>query len=79
MTSIVGGHKLISRESEMVNEAKDTITILNKYVDALDIDVNLDNLKKVLHSLHREARFTVGFMLIFEKFDIKISYQLVII
>ena len=53
--SIVEDTNLSVEESEMVNEAEDTITILNKYVDGLDIDVNLDNLKKVLHSLHREA------------------------
>ena len=53
--SIVEDTNLSVEENEMVNEAEDTVTILNKYVDGLDIDVNLDNLKKVLHSLHREA------------------------
>lgn len=53
--SIVEDTNLSTEEEEIVNEAEDTLTILDKYVEGLDLNVDVDNLKKVLHSLHREA------------------------
>lgn len=38
-----------------VDVAEDTLTILNRYVDGLDIDANKEILKKELHSLYIEA------------------------
>ena len=53
--SIIEDLNLSVEEEEIVNEAEDTVTTLNKYVDGLDVNVNLDRLKEVLMSLHREA------------------------
>jgi hypothetical protein len=43
-------------EDDMVNQAEDTITILNKYVDSIQ-EENLDNkkLKSILQELYVEA------------------------
>jgi len=54
--SIIEDLNLSVEEEEIVNEAEDTLTTLNKYVDGLDVNnINLDRLKEVLMSLHREA------------------------
>lgn len=40
---------------EMVDQAEDTITILNKYVDGMELDVDKTKIKDQLHSLYIEA------------------------
>ncbi len=53
--SIIEDLNLSVEEEEIVNEAEDTVTTLNKYVDGLDVNVDVDRLKEILNSLHREA------------------------
>jgi hypothetical protein len=43
-------------EDDMINEAEDTITIINKFVDGIqDENINNDKLKTVLKELYVEA------------------------
>jgi len=42
-------------DSDIVNEAEDTITILNKYVDQLELNVSKPKLESLLRSLYNEA------------------------
>ena len=55
--SIVEGEMLRdhSTESEIIDEAEDTLTILGKYVDSIDMDCDKPALTKMLHSLYNEA------------------------
>ena len=36
-------------------EIKDTLTLLNEYIDEVEMTVNKDNLKKVMRSLYIES------------------------
>ena len=40
---------------EIVENAQDTTTLLEKYVDELDVDLNKQRLKNTLKSLYLEA------------------------
>lgn len=42
-------------EDDMVNEAEDTITILNKYIDGLTLQVKPDKLKSLMKQLYVES------------------------
>lgn len=42
-------------DADIVNEAEDTLTILNKYVDQLDIKVEKSKLENLLRNLYNEA------------------------
>lgn len=42
-------------EDEIVDQAEDTMTILSKFIDALELDVENDKLKKVMRELYVEA------------------------
>ena len=40
---------------DIINEAEDTVTILDKYVDGLEINANKDKVKTVMRELYNEA------------------------
>ena len=42
-------------DDDIVNQAEDTITILNKYIDNLTLDVTPDKLKSLMKELYIEA------------------------
>jgi hypothetical protein len=42
-------------ESELVDEAQDTLTILKQYVQNLEISTDKTKIEKVLQELHNEA------------------------
>ena len=42
-------------EGDLVDQAEDTMTILNKYVDGLSVDGDKSDLKELLQNLHKEA------------------------
>ena len=42
-------------DEELVNEAEDTITILNKYIDGLTLQVKPDKLKSLMKQLYVES------------------------
>jgi len=42
-------------DSDIINEAEDTLTILNKYVGQLDLNVDRPKLENLLHTLYNEA------------------------
>ena len=42
-------------EQDIINEAEDTVTILEKYVDSLDIAASKDKVKTVMRNLYNEA------------------------
>ena len=42
-------------EEDIINEAEDTVTILEKYVDGLDITASKDKVKTVMRNLYNEA------------------------
>jgi hypothetical protein len=42
-------------DEDIVNEAEDTLTILSKYVDQLDIKADKSRLDNLLRSLYNEA------------------------
>lgn len=44
-----------TQEEEVVNEAEDTVTILEKYVGNLNTDLNKDKIKSILKSIYVEA------------------------
>jgi hypothetical protein len=46
---------LIDNDDEIVDQAEDTITILNKYIDNLQLDVESDKLKNIMRELYVEA------------------------
>ena len=43
-------------ESEMINEAEDTLSIMSKYVDNIELEVPKNDLNKLLQSLYSEAQ-----------------------
>jgi len=42
-------------EDDLVNEAEDTLTILGKYIDGLDMDVDKNKLTSLMRNLYQEA------------------------
>ena len=42
-------------EQDIINEAEDTVTILEKYVDGLEITASKDKVKTVMRNLYNEA------------------------
>ena len=42
-------------DQDIVDQAEDTITILSKYIDNLELDVESDKLKKLMRELYVEA------------------------
>jgi DNA repair exonuclease SbcCD nuclease subunit len=46
---------LIDNDQEIVDQAEDTITILSKYIDNLELDVEPDKLKNLMRELYIEA------------------------
>jgi hypothetical protein len=42
-------------DDDIVDQAEDTITILTKYIDALELDVESDKLKSMMKELYIEA------------------------
>jgi hypothetical protein len=42
-------------DDDIVNEAEDTLTILKKYVNTLDIETDKKKLEKLIHELYHEA------------------------
>lgn len=53
--SIVEDMTTTEIEDDMVNEAEDTITILNKYIDGLTLQVKPDTLKSLMKQLYVES------------------------
>jgi len=45
----------LASDDEIVNEAEDTLTILNKYIDALDVSVSKGKLESTIKDLYSEA------------------------
>ena len=41
--------------NDNIDEAQDTVTILNTYVDNMEIDMNKERLKKLLRELYIES------------------------
>ena len=46
---------LIDNDQEIVDQAEDTMTILSKYIDNLELDVEPDKLKTIMRELYIEA------------------------
>ena len=42
-------------ESDLIDEAQDTLTILNKYIDSLEIKGDKKNVERFIHDLYNEA------------------------
>ena len=42
-------------DDNMVDQAEDTITILNKYIETLEMNGDKKKLQSLLHELHAEA------------------------
>ena len=42
-------------DDDIIDQAEDTLTILNKYVDALELDVETDKFKVMMKELYIEA------------------------
>jgi hypothetical protein len=42
-------------DDDIVDQAEDTITILSKYIDALQLEVDSDKLKNIMRELYVEA------------------------
>jgi len=45
----------LASDDDIVNEAEDTLTILNKYIDALDVSVSKGKLESTIKELYSEA------------------------
>jgi hypothetical protein len=45
----------IEVEKDIVDEAEDTITILNKFVDSLNTKIDKNDVKKVMLELYNDA------------------------
>jgi hypothetical protein len=48
-------HLDLDDDEDIINEAEDTLTILNSYVDGLEISADKEKLKTVMRSLYNEA------------------------
>jgi DNA repair exonuclease SbcCD nuclease subunit len=46
---------VVGDDQEMIDQAEDTMTILSKYIDNLELDVESDKLKNVMRELYVEA------------------------
>ena len=46
---------VLDSDDDLVDQAEDTITILNKYIDNLQLDVEPDKLKTIMRELYVEA------------------------
>jgi DNA repair exonuclease SbcCD nuclease subunit len=46
---------IVENDDEIINQAEDTITILNKYIDNLELDIESEKLKKLMRELYVEA------------------------
>jgi tRNA uridine 5-carbamoylmethylation protein Kti12 len=46
---------LIDDDQEIIDQAEDTMTILSKYIDNLQLDVEPDKLKNIMRELYVEA------------------------
>ena len=55
--SIVEDHRNMDAisDDELLSEAEDTLTILSKYIQALEIGVDKANLEKLMRGLYNEA------------------------
>lgn len=53
--SIVEDFTDVQIDDDIVDQAEDTMTILSKYIDALELDVENDQLKKLMRELYVEA------------------------
>jgi hypothetical protein len=47
--------ELLNNDDDLVDQAEDTITILNKYIDNLQLDIEADKLKGIMRELYVEA------------------------
>ena len=45
----------LETDDDIVNEAEDTMTILHKYIDAIDASVNKGKLESTIKELYAEA------------------------
>jgi len=48
-------HLDLDDDEDIINEAEDTVTILEKYVDSLEITASKDKVKTVMRNLYDEA------------------------
>jgi len=46
---------LLDADDDLIDQAEDTITILNKYIDNLQLDIESDKLKTIMRELYVEA------------------------
>jgi hypothetical protein len=46
---------IVENDEEIINQAEDTMTILSKYIDNLEIDVQPEKLKILMRELYVEA------------------------
>jgi hypothetical protein len=46
---------ILNGDDEVIDQAEDTITILNKYIDGLTTNIESDKLKKIMRELYVEA------------------------
>jgi hypothetical protein len=46
---------ILNGDDDVVDQAEDTITILNKYIDGLTVNIESDKLKKIMRELYVEA------------------------
>jgi hypothetical protein len=53
--SIVEDFTDVQIDDDIIDQAEDTMTILSKYIDALELDVENDHLKKLMRELYVEA------------------------
>jgi hypothetical protein len=48
-------HLDLDNDEDIIDEAEDTVTILDNYVEGLEINANKDKVKTVLRTLYNEA------------------------
>ena len=46
---------IVDNDQEIIDQAEDTMTILSKYIDNLELDVEPDKLKTLMRELYVEA------------------------